>query len=211
MNQGLFISFEGGDGSGKTTVCRYVSERLAQAGYDTLYTREPGGSGIAEQIRAVILDVANTGMDVRTEALLYAASRRQHLTDVVLPALQAGKIVVSDRFVDSSLAYQGWGRGIGIDEVLSINQFAIEDHMPDLTVYLDVPPEVGLARIQKGRSSLDRLDQESLKFHQQVYEGYRRVIARYPQRIRVIDADRAVEAVQRDAAGLVLDWVKEHV
>ena len=137
MAKGQFIAFEGCDGSGKTTVSRAVYERLKEEGYDVIYTREPGGIEISEQIRNVILDPKNVTMDERTEALLYAASRRQHLMEKVLPALEQGKIVLSDRYVLSSLAYQGYARGIGIEEVWRINEFAIEDHMPDHTIFLD--------------------------------------------------------------------------
>ena len=141
MKKGYFITFEGPDGSGKTTVSTAVAKRLQEAGIESIYTREPGGIEIAEQIRSVILDPANTAMDSKTEALLYAAARRQHLIEKVLPALEAGKVVICDRFVDSSLAYQGFGRNLGIEEVLSINEFAIEGHWPDKTLYLDLAPQ----------------------------------------------------------------------
>lgn len=199
MNRGLFITFEGPDGSGKTTVSTAVAQRLQEEGYQVLYTREPGGIDIAEQIRRVILDPANTAMDARTEALLYAASRRQHLVEKVLPALEEGINVISDRFVDSSLAYQGKGRQIGIEEVYAINQFAIEGRMPEKTIYLDVDPEVGLERIQKGRTYLDRLDQESIEFHNRVNEGYQEVIRTYADRMIIIDANRNVEEVIEDS------------
>ena len=199
MEKGLFITFEGPDGSGKTTVSTAVCRRLEEEGYPVRYTREPGGSVIAEQIRQVILDPKNTAMDARTEALLYAASRRQHLVERVLPALEEGTHVISDRFVDSSLAYQGTGRQIGIEEVFAINQFAIEGHMPVKTIYLDVDPEVGLERIRKGRAYLDRLDQESLEFHERVLAGYQEVIRRYKDRMIIIDANRSPEEVIEDA------------
>ena len=133
----LFISIEGPDGSGKTTIAKMVVDKLNNEGYKTLYTREPGGVKMAENIRDIILDVKNTNSDARCEALLYAASRRQHLVEKVIPALNDGYIVISDRFVDSSLAYQGYARGIGIDEVYSINMFAIDKAWPDLTILLD--------------------------------------------------------------------------
>lgn len=203
MNKGLFITFEGPDGSGKTTVSTAVCKRLQEEGYDVVYTREPGGSDIAEQIRRVILDPKNTEMDARTEALLYAASRRQHLVEKVLPALYAGKTVISDRFIDSSLAYQGVGRGIGIDEVYSINQFAIEGHMPDKTIFLNIDAETGLRRINANRNYLDRLDQESEKFHDKVYEGYKKVIQKYHDRMIIVDASRDVDTVVQDAYTVV--------
>ena len=199
MKKGLFITFEGPDGSGKTTVSTEVCRRLEAEGYPVRYTREPGGSAIAEQIRKVILDPENTAMDARTEALLYAASRRQHLVEKVLPALNEGITVISDRFVDSSLAYQGRGRGIGIDEVYAINQFAIEGHMPEKTILLQVDPEIGLERIHRNRTFLDRLDQESIDFHERVLQGYQEVIERYADRMIIIDANREVEEVIQDA------------
>lgn len=210
MRQGLFITFEGPEGSGKTTVSTFVAQTLTQQGYDVIHTREPGGIEIAEQIRKVILDPKNTAMDVRTEALLYAASRRQHLIEKVLPALSQGKIVICDRFIDSSLAYQGYARGIGIDEVLAINEFAIEGHFPDLTLYLDVDAQTGLKRIMN-RSFLDRLDQEPLAFHTTVIEGYRIVNERFKDRIHRIDANLSPETVKKDVLDLVLPWVKAHV
>ena len=210
MNKGLFITFEGGEGSGKTTVCRYVYKQLLDAGFDVIYTREPGGSNIAEQIRNVILNVDNIDMDPRTEALLYAASRRQHLAEKVLPALEEGKIVICDRFLDSSLAYQGYARGIGIDEVMSINSFAINNCMPDLTLYLDVTPETGLKRIQI-RKDLNRLDVESINFHHNVYEGYRIVCEKYPERIRVIDAEQPLEEVCAETLATVMEIIEKNV
>ena len=195
MYKGLFITFEGPDGSGKTTVSTAVTERLQKEGYRVLYTREPGGIDIAEQIRSVILDPKNTTMDARTEALLYAAGRRQHLVEKVIPSIDSGITVISDRFVDSSLAYQGCGRELGIEEVMSINKFAIGDYMPDKTIYLDIDAETGLERIRRGRAYLDRLDQESREFHQRVFDGYQQVIAKYADRMIVIDASRPVEEV----------------
>ncbi len=194
MRKGLFITFEGNDGCGKTTISTKVYESLKEKGEPVVYTREPGGNDIAEQIRAVILDPNNTAMDARTEALLYAASRRQHLTEKILPALAEGKIVLCDRFIDSSLAYQGIGRGIGMDEVLQINEFAIENHMPDATIFLSVSLETGWKRVSQ-RGQLDRLDQESREFHQRVAEGYEQVKARFAQRMIVIDAEADMETV----------------
>ena len=136
MNKGLFITFEGNDGSGKTTISKNIYEKLKKMGYPVIYTREPGGIDIAEQIRNVILNPKNTAMDARCEALLYAASRRQHLVEKVLPALDKGQIVLCDRFLDSSLVYQGIARGIGVQEVYDINAFAIEGHLPDATIFL---------------------------------------------------------------------------
>lgn len=203
MKRGKFITFEGPDGSGKTTVSKAVLSRLEEAGYPVRYTREPGGSAIAEQIRNVILDPNNTEMDARTEALLYAASRRQHLVEIILPSLEQGTHVICDRFVDSSLAYQGCGRKLGIDEVFEINRFAIKNQMPDKTIYLHIDAEEGLKRIQKGRTYLDRLDQEGIAFHQAVWNGYQEVLKKYPERMIVVDAQRPVEEVIEEAFQLV--------
>ena len=194
MKKGLFITFEGPDGCGKTTVCKMVYDRLISEGFDAIHTREPGGIEIAEQIRNVILNPENTKMDARTEALLYAASRRQHLVEKVIPAMNAGKIVVCERFVDSSLAYQGCGRELGFDAILEINEFAIEGLYPNKTIYLDVDEETGLARI-KDRDFKDRLDQESIEFHKRVNEGYKKVVESFKDRIEVIDASKPLEEV----------------
>lgn len=192
MKRGTFITFEGPDGAGKTTIVGMVANQLDH----TLLTREPGGIDIAEQIRRVILDRDNTAMDPRTEALLYAAARRQHLMERVKPALDEGKIVLCDRFVDSSLAYQGFARGLGIDEVWTINQFAIEQMMPDLTIYYDIEPELGLNRINKNKGrEINRLDLEDLEFHQKVREGYHVLLKRFPDRMVKIDASETVEEV----------------
>jgi len=203
----MFITLEGPDGSGKTTVSKAIVEKLEQEGYPVLYSREPGGSKIAEEIREVILNPENTLMDVRTEALLYAASRRQHLQEKVLPALKEGKIVICDRFVDSSLAYQGYARGIGIDEVYQINLFAIEDHLPDMTIYLDISAEEGLRRIHQGREYLDRLDQEGIAFHHAVHEGYEKVLERFKERMQVIDASQQVEEVIKETYQKIKEFI----
>lgn len=187
--QGKFITFEGPEGAGKTTVIAKLYERLKAEGREVILTREPGGIRIAEKIRTIILDNNNTEMDAKTEALLYAAARRQHLTEKVIPALKAGAIVLCDRFIDSSLAYQGFARGLGIDEVLLINQFAIEDTMPNLTIFFDISPEEGLARILLNNNrENNRLDKENISFHQDVYAGYKELIQRYPERIVVTNA-----------------------
>lgn len=190
MNRkGVFISLEGPEGAGKTTVLSAVSGYLRKDGHSVVVTREPGGIKISEAIRKVILDNNNTEMDAKTEALLYAAARRQHLVEKVIPALEQGHIVLCDRFIDSSLAYQGYARGLGIDEVLKINEFAIEGMMPDLTLFFDISPEEGLARVlNNAEREKNRLDKEQLSFHKHVYEGYEQVINRYPNRIVRTDA-----------------------
>lgn len=198
--EGTFITFEGGEGAGKSTVLKAVGERLLKEGHDVVMTREPGGIDIAEKIRQVILNPTHTSMDGRTEALLYAAARRQHLVEKVIPALEEGKIVLCDRFIDSSLAYQGHARGLGMEEVLRINEFAIEGYMPHLTLFFDISPERGLERIDhnKGREQ-NRLDLEHIKFHHTVYEAYQWLLHKFPNRIQTIDADHTLEVVIEDA------------
>ena len=206
--KGLFITLEGPDGSGKTSVADRVCELLEENGYETVHTREPGGIEIAEEIRKIILDPKNTAMDAKTEALLYAASRRQHLVERVFPAIEKGKIVICERFLDSSLAYQGYGRQLGMEEVLQINLFAIDNTYPDLTVYLDVDEQVGLDRL-KDRSFIDRLDQESIEFHHRVAQGYREVRRRFKDRIVEVDASRDLEDVVKDTYQIILNKIND--
>lgn len=196
----LFITFEGGEGSGKSSAMREVAARLEKEGIPFIVTREPGGTPIAEEIRDVILDKKNTAMDPRTEALLYAASRRQHLVEKVWPALKEGKLVLCDRFLDSSLAYQGGARGLGIDQILSINLFATEGSFPDLTLLFDIEPEAGLERIaaNKGRE-VNRLDLEKMAFHHAVRAGFHELAKRYPERYVVLDASKPLQEVVEDA------------
>ena len=208
MKKGYFITFEGPDGSGKTTVCNAVYQRLKDMGYDVVHTREPGGIEIAEKIRDIILDPQNVMMDAKTEALLYAASRRQHLVEKVIPSIEAGKVVICERFVDSSLAYQGYGRELGFDEVLSINKFAIGDYFPDMTVYLDVDEKTGLERI-KDRAFKDRLDQESIDFHHRVNEGYQKVIDIFKDRVSIVDASKPLDSVIEDALSRVKELIDD--
>ena len=196
----LFITFEGGEGSGKSSALRLIDERLRKDGYETVLTREPGGTPIAEQIRNVILDKGNTAMDSRTEALLYAASRRQHLVEKVWPALKAGKVVLCDRYLDSSLAYQGGARGLGIDNVLGVNMFATEGTFPDLTLLFDIEPELGLQRIAANAArEVNRLDLEKIEFHRGVRKTFLSLAERYPERFVIIDASQPLDKVVEDA------------
>ncbi len=196
----LFVTFEGGEGSGKSTVLKKVDALLREEGYETVLSREPGGTPISEEIRNVILDRKNTNMDPRTEALLYAASRRQHLVEKIWPALKEGKIVLCDRFLDSSLAYQGGARGLGIDEILKVNEYATEGTLPDLTILFDIEPEKGLARIaaNQGRE-VNRLDLEKISFHEGVRATFQSLAKRFPDRYVVIDASQPLESVVSDA------------
>lgn len=205
-NIGKFISLEGPDGSGKSSVIKELKKQLNDLGYEVVTTREPGGSPIAERIREVILDVNNTAMDAKTEALLFAASRRQHLVETILPALEEGKIVLSDRFIDSSIAYQGVARGIPAEDIWAINQFGIEDHMPDLTLLIDVSAEVGLERIYKarGQRQFDRLDQESIEFHQLV-RGAFLDIEKDNNRVVLVNGNQEVVDVAKECLTILKD------
>jgi len=206
MLSGTFISFEGPDGAGKTSALQAITAQIAPALGDQLtITREPGGNPISESIRAIILDRANTAMDYRTEALLYAAARRQHLAETILPDLAAGKLVLCDRYVDSSVAYQGAGRQIGEDAVAQMNEFATDGLLPALTVYFDVPAEVGLRRIQAHRDpqQVDRLDVEKAAFHDRVRAAYLKLQAAHPERIKLIDATQEPQIVVEQALALI--------
>ena len=204
MKTGAFITFEGPDGAGKTSVLNaLIDDYSLQLGEKLLTTREPGGNKISEAIRAIIMDKANTEMDARTEALLFAAARRQHLVQTVLPALDAGKVVFSDRYVDSSIAYQGAGREIGEAAVAEMNLFATKG-LTDLTIYFDVPSEVGLTRIHEYRSDeINRLDNEELSFHRRVRHAYLKLLQDEPQRITLIDANQPLEKVITDTKQVI--------
>lgn len=208
--RGFFITFEGVEGAGKTTILHSIVDKLRSQGYDVVATREPGGIEIAEQIRNIILDRENVKMEERTEALLYAAARRQHLAEKVLPALEAGKIVLCDRFIDSSLAYQGHARGLGIEEVYDINKFAIQDLMPNITLLFDIDPQKGLERIAANdEREKNRLDLEQLDFHKKVYEGYQILTEQYPDRIQKVNADQSIELVERSAYDKILSYLNK--
>ncbi|NMF06902.1 dTMP kinase [Clostridium beijerinckii] len=196
MKKGLFIVFEGGEGTGKTTAIDAIYDWITENNFECIKTREPGGIKISEQIRQVILSKDNKEMDPKTEALLYAAARRQHLVEKVIPALNQGVIVLCDRFIDSSLAYQGYARNLGIEEVLSINKFAIGEYMPDISVLFDLDPKIGLARIANNDCrEVNRLDIEKLEFHERVREGYDIVYKNNNHRIVKIDVNNTKENV----------------
>lgn len=202
---GVFISFEGNDGTGKSTQAARLADRLRQNGHDVLLTREPGGTRIGEQIRKLLLDIDNQEMDRITEALLYAAARAQHVQQVILPALQAGKLVISDRFVDSSIAYQGAGRGIGMEVVRGINAPAIAGCLPDITVFLSLNPEEGIKRLVQSREA-DRLEVAGDRFHQEVAQAFAAIIRDDPRFLQV-SADGSVEEV----AARVYDQVQQRL
>lgn len=192
----MFITFEGVEGSGKSTVLELVYKKLLEDKVNCIATREPGGVKIAEEIRNIVLGKENKELDDRTEALLFAASRRQHLVEKVWPALKANKIVLCDRFIDSSLAYQGGGKGLGVDEVLKINLFATENTFPDLTILFDIDPFQGLERIARNKNrEVNRLDLESLNFYKKVRSTYLDLSKKYASRYVVIDASLPLDIV----------------
>lgn len=209
VKMSYFITLEGVEGSGKSTIINFIKDSLETSGKKVVVTREPGGIDIAEQIRSVILDRENTKMEGRTEALLYAAARRQHLIEKVIPSLKEGNIVLCDRFIDSSLAYQGYARGLGINEVYSVNKFAIENLMPDLTLYLDLDPQIGLNRIAKNKGrEINRLDLEEINFHVKVREGYEEVLKMFPERMVRIDANQEIGKVIADITKVLVERLK---
>ena len=201
---GIFISMEGPDGAGKTTQIELLKAYLENKGYEMLITREPGGTKISEAIRSIILDRSNSEMDYMTEALLYASARAQLVAEVIKPAIAAGKAVISDRFVDSSAVYQGMARGLGVENVYKINEFAIQDMMPKLTIHLDLPASVGIMR-KKNQAELDRMELEKAEFHERVAEGYRQLAKMFPKRIYTIDATLPVEEIHK----LILSKLEE--
>lgn len=204
MEKGHFITFEGPDGAGKTTVLQELLPKLQVLGLEVITTREPGGVAIAEDIRKIILDPANTAMDHKTELLLFIAARRQHLVEKVLPPLQEGKMVIIDRFIDSSVAYQGHGRGLDIADIDWLNHYATDGVKPDLTLYFDIDAEEGLARIAlNAERDVDRLDMEKADMHRRVRQGYLAILEKEPDRFVKIDASQPLEAVVQDALGII--------
>jgi len=204
MKQGYFITFEGGDGAGKSTQIGLLKEQLEKDGFEVILTREPGGTRIGEKIRQLILDPGNTEMDGMTEALLYASARAQIVSELIRPALSEGKVVICDRFVDSSIAYQGFGRGLG-DAVGVINSYAVNGCMPDLTIFLNLAPDQRTSRIA-GRA-LDRIEQAPDAFHSRVYEGYLRLAEEYPERIFSVDASGTIEQIAEQISRRVRDVI----
>lgn len=194
MKKGLFISAEGTDGSGKTTQINRIRDYFQAAGREIILTREPGGTRISEEIRTLILNPEHTEMGFAAEMLLYAAARAQLVAQVIKPALNAGKVVICDRFVDSTYAYQGFGRGIDLKTLETVNNIAIDGVLPDITFFFDICPETALQR-RKAASTTDRLENEKMDFHRKVYEGYVKLAERSPERIKVIDSSRSVEEI----------------
>lgn len=199
----MFITLEGPDGSGKTTQAHLLAEWLRERGHEVVMTREPGGTDVGDQIRTVLHDPDNTAMDARTEILLYSASRAQHVAQRIRPALATGAIVVSDRYADSTLAYQGYGRGLDLEALRTITAFATGDLTPDLTLYLDIVPQEGLQRRRMGGGEWNRMDAQALEFYQRVRAGYLELAKQEPERWVMIDAARSAEEVQTEIRTLV--------
>ena len=209
MSKGFLVSLEGPEGAGKTSILEALLPILEEKGVEVLTTREPGGVLIGEKIREVILVPSHTQMDAKTELLLYIASRRQHLVEKVLPALEAGKLVIMDRFIDSSVAYQGFGRGLKVADIDWLNNFATDGWKPDLTLYFDIDVEEGLARIAKSKDrGADRLDQESVEWHKRVREGYLSILEKEPNRMKRIDASQPLEKVISDTVAVLAEHVE---
>ncbi|HWQ77416.1 MAG TPA: dTMP kinase [Anaerovoracaceae bacterium] len=200
MHRGLFITFEGPDGSGKTTQIERLKAFLKEKGYEAVLTREPGGTAIGEKLREIVLDKNNTEMDYMAEALIYAAARAQHVAQVIRPALEEGGTVICDRFMDSSIVYQGYGRKLG-DCVRIINEYAVRGCLPDITFLFKVDPAVGKRRIKADK--LDRLDLEKLEYHKVVFQAYEQLEKQYPERIIGIDAERSIDAISGE--------IREHI
>jgi len=205
----MFITFEGPDGSGKTTQAKMLVEYLQAGGFPIIYTREPGGTDISEQIRQVILSTRNKSMQNETEVLLFSAARAQIVAELIRPALAEGKLVICDRYYDSTLAYQGFGLGLDLDALRAITKFATRGLVPDLTFYIDVPAEIGLARRHQGETN--RLDQKDVEYHARVRNGYLELARAEPDRFVVIDGARSVEQVQAEIRARMMDkLVQQH-
>ncbi len=204
--EGRFITIEGTDGGGKSTQIEKLVEYLKSMGREVVVTREPGGTNISEKLREILLDAKNSEMTDITEALLYAASRAQHVEEKILPAVKEGKIVICDRFLDSSIVYQGYARGLDIEMIKTINSFALSKIKPDITLFFDIRPEIGILR-KKNMHELDRMEQEKIDFHNKVYNGYKALLNENPERIKRIDAEKTIDEVYKqviDAVNTIL-------
>ena len=202
-DRGLFITFEGTDGAGKTTQIQRLKADLRQTGYDVCLTREPGGTPISEQIRDMLLNPDHSEMAATTELLLYAASRAQHVSEVIKPALEAGKVVISSRFADAMVVYQGYGRGLDLERINHLNRIATDGVTPDVTFVLDLPVEIGLQRVQNSRGGLDRLEREKIEFHRRLREGYQILAKQEPQRLKIIDSQVNSEQVYAQIQAII--------
>jgi len=205
--RGKFITVEGTDGAGKSTQMDMLIKYLEEKGIEVVVTREPGGTKISERLREIILDAENKEMTDVTEAMLYAASRAQHVEEKIIPALEEGKFVICDRFVDSSVVYQGYARGLDMEMIESINKYAVCGLVPDITLFFDITPEAGIAR-KKNMHRLDRIEQEKMDFHYRVYNGYKALCEKYPERIKRINAENDIETVHKDVLAAINEILK---
>ncbi len=208
MSRGIFITVEGLDGCGKSTQIGLMREYLAQKGFEVLMTREPGGTKISEKIRELLLDARNKEMNSTTELLLYAAARSQLVAEVIKPAVNEGKAVICDRFMDSTFAYQGFGRGLDLKLLADINNVAVDGMTPDVTFFFDLDPETALKR-RLGSSKADRIEAEDMEFHRRVYEGYKKAASMFPGRIRTVDAGRSIEEIAADVRKILDDLISQ--
>jgi dTMP kinase len=204
MQRGLFITVEGTDGSGKTTQIMLMEAYLKQKGHEVVLTREPGGTRISEKIREIVLDPENDEMGITAEMLLYASARAQLVSQIIRPAIESGKTVICDRFVDSSFVYQGFGRGIDLKTIEEVNKLAIEGIWPDITFFFDIDPEVALRR-RIAATTADRIEKEKLEFHKRVYSGYKKLSLLYPERIKMIDSNKSIEEISKE----VVQWLSK--
>ena len=204
MKKGLFITFEGGEGAGKTSLIQRVKQELKA--YDLVVTREPGGTKFGEHVRSLLLESRDLKLSIKAELCLFLASRAQHIQDVILPALGNNKLVLCDRYNDSSIAYQGQARGLGIDEVIDFSSFIVQDVMPDLTLYLDIDPKIGLGRV---KGDFDKIESEKISFHQKIREGFHLLQKKYPSRIYIIDANLSQEQVFNQAYKYIKNIVEK--
>lgn len=202
MRRGLFITVEGTDGSGKTTQINRIREYVQQKGFDAVITREPGGTHISEMIRNITLDPQNSEMGYITEMLLYASARAQLVFEVIRPAVENGKVVICDRFIDSSYVYQGFGRGIDIEAISAVNSIAMDGIMPDITIFFDISPDVAMQR-RAASTGRDRIEKEEMDFHWRVYSGYKKLASLYPERIKTIDSSRSIDEISYDVRCLL--------
>lgn len=200
--KGLFITVEGTDGAGKSTQIELLADYIKKSGREALVTREPGGTAISEKIRDIILDVKNLEMADTAEALLYAASRAQHIDEKIKPALKKGTVVICDRFTDSSIAYQGYARGTDVRLIEEINSYAVGGCIPDITLFFDIRPEIGILRKESSKT-LDRIENEKIDFHYKVYNGYKELLKKYPERIKRIDAEKSIDEIHKDVIKII--------
>lgn len=205
MKKGIFITFEGGEGAGKTSLIEKIKESLLKRNLSLVFTREPGGTKFGEEIRNLLLKNRTEKVYSKAELCLFLASRAQHIQTVIRPSLQDGKIVLCDRYNDSSVAYQGYARGLGIEEVIAFSSYIVEKTVPDLTLYLDIDPKIGLSRV---KSKYDRIESEKISFHQKIRDGFLLLAKKYPDRIKILDAGKSKEEVFEIAMNYIEKFIE---